>query len=150
IFLVIGDVPGKPASQDTSLSAAHILITDSLLRRLSWVDSSSLVPKLVNIVMMTTLAFDDNVLLDFMISRIAGHDAANEGCDDEDRELFRVEIVRQSDSRPFSPLIKDTRANLSGKTLWLTLSKGFDTAPRLYQGSELKWPRKFGLEADWE
>ncbi|KAJ7159628.1 hypothetical protein C8R46DRAFT_1224208 [Mycena filopes] len=150
MFLVIGDVPGRRASQDTPLPAAHILITDSLLRRLSWVDSSSLVPKLVDIVMMTTLAFDDNVLLDFIISRIAGCDAANEGCDDEDRELLRVEIVRQSDSRPFSPLIEDTRANLSGKTLWLSLSRSFDTASPLYQDSELKWPREFGLEEEWE
>ncbi|KAJ6598592.1 hypothetical protein B0H10DRAFT_734032 [Mycena sp. CBHHK59/15] len=80
--LAVSDYPGtEEAFRDVS---DHIVITDSLLRRLSWTsESTCLVPHLTTFSCTSLLRFDDRVLLDFVISRAR---------EQEDNTRFEINI----------------------------------------------------------
>lgn len=78
--LFIGDVPSTvPGDAD------HVLITNSLLQRLTWTpEPSCLTPKLGIFAFASLLTFDDHVLLQFVTSRLVS------GRTDDD--VFELEI----------------------------------------------------------
>ncbi|KAJ7615256.1 hypothetical protein DFH06DRAFT_1367410 [Mycena polygramma] len=66
VELFIQDIPSS-----APYATGHILITDSLLRRLSWTSGSACItPNLRLFVFASLLTFDDHVPLDFIVSRL--------------------------------------------------------------------------------
>ncbi|KAJ7617649.1 hypothetical protein DFH06DRAFT_1483478 [Mycena polygramma] len=92
IELFVQDVPGDPTS-------SSVVITDGLLRRLTWTDDPGcLTPHLASVHLGSLFAFDIGVLLDFVKSRVIPGRT--------DRGPFEVEMLwlPESDSR-FKPLM---------------------------------------------
>ncbi|KAJ7088221.1 hypothetical protein C8R43DRAFT_298019 [Mycena crocata] len=65
VDLQIEDVPSWAGD-----TPDHVLVTDGLLRTLTWTPESSLTPRLKYFVCRSLLTFDDHVLLEFISSRI--------------------------------------------------------------------------------
>ncbi|KAJ7628233.1 hypothetical protein DFH06DRAFT_1338679 [Mycena polygramma] len=90
--LVLSDVPRR--------KQVNILITNSLLRRLCWIPTAScLVPRLHHIILDSRLEFDDNVLLEFVISRLEPGRFDDEPFDIELNTLEGPTGIRDIDSR---------------------------------------------------
>ncbi|KAJ7088220.1 hypothetical protein C8R43DRAFT_1244806 [Mycena crocata] len=79
VHLSIEDVPSWAAG-----TPDHILITNGLLRRLTWLSDSSLNPRLKRLTCKSLLTFDDQVLFEFILSRVL--------LGQNDRERFEVRI----------------------------------------------------------
>ncbi|KAJ7767776.1 hypothetical protein B0H16DRAFT_1520716 [Mycena metata] len=99
------------------LRAPHILITDGLLRRLTWTaDSSCLVPKLTELQFVSFMSFSDSVFLEFTLSRaVPGRG--------EDSSLFSLEVSAFPNSRSFYPAVAQRLLQLDGRALWWTLGE---------------------------